>query len=87
MMLHTKYQGSRPHGFRQDFFFIFSLYKSMQTCDLPGQSHFGPQGHYLNKRGRSLLDDTSYQILRLYALWFQTRRFFHVFTIYAYVNL
>ena len=25
MMLHTKYQGSRPGGFRQEYFFMFSL--------------------------------------------------------------
>ena len=30
-MLRTEYQGSRPRGFRQDFFPIFSLYKSMQN--------------------------------------------------------
>ena len=28
-MLHTKYQGSKPYGFRQEDFFIFSLYKPM----------------------------------------------------------
>ena len=29
MMLHTKYQGSLPCGFRQEEFFMFSLYKPM----------------------------------------------------------
>ena len=28
LMLHTKYQGSRPGGFRQEDFFMFSLYVS-----------------------------------------------------------
>ena len=28
MMLHTKYQGSRRCGFRQEDFFMFSPYKS-----------------------------------------------------------
>ena len=28
MMLHTKYQGSRPCGFRQEDFFMFSLFRS-----------------------------------------------------------
>ena len=30
-------------------------------------------GHNLNKLGRSLLGDATYQISTLYALWFQTR--------------
>ena len=29
MMLHTKYQGSKPCGFRQEDFFMFSLYRPM----------------------------------------------------------
>ena len=29
MMLHTKYQGKRPCGFRQDDFSCFSLYEPM----------------------------------------------------------
>ena len=34
MMLHTKYQGSRHCCFRQDDFFMFSLYKPrFKTCD------------------------------------------------------
>ena len=45
-----QYQGSRPYGFRQDFFML-SLYKPMLclclTCD--------PTGHNLNKLGRGLL--------------------------------
>ena len=40
----------------------------------------------MNKRGRGLLGDATYQISRIQALWFQTRRFFHVFPIYAYVK-
>ena len=28
LMLHTNYQGSRPGGFRQEDFFMFSLYIS-----------------------------------------------------------
>ena len=26
VMLHAKYQGSRPYGFRQEDFFMFTLY-------------------------------------------------------------
>ena len=31
----------------------------------PGLAHFWPQGHNLNKVGKGLLDDASYQIFRL----------------------
>ena len=34
-MLHTKYEGSRPCGFRQEEFFMFSIYNLCKTCD-PG---------------------------------------------------
>ena len=50
----------------------------------PGQDNFWPKGHNLNKLGRGSLGDATYQITRLYALWFQTRRFFHVF---PYISL
>ena len=44
MMLHTKYQGSRPCGFRQGDFFHVSPYKSLcKTCDPRGQAIFGPR--------------------------------------------
>ena len=45
-LLHTKYIGFRPCGFREeDFFFIFSHYKPMLDNDAPGHGQFGPQGH------------------------------------------
>ena len=69
-MLHTKYQGSRPCGFRQDFFHIASV-----KHVTPGLGHFWPQGYNLNKLDRGLLGDTIYQISRVSAYWFQTRRF------------
>ena len=46
----------------------------------------GPMGLILNKLGRSQLGDASNQLSRLQALWFQTRRLFHVFPIKAYVK-
>ena len=50
------------------------LYKSLsKTCDLGGKVIFGTQGHNLNKLRRASLDDATYIISRLYALWFQTR--------------
>ena len=54
----------------------FFLYMSLsKTCDLQGRAIFGPQGHNLNKLEKGSLDDATYihVILRLYALWFQTR--------------
>ena len=81
-MLHTKYQGSRPNGFRQeDFFFnVFPYVSLCKQCD-PGLGHFWPQGHTLNNLCRDPLGDATYHISRLYAIWFQTRRIFHVFSI------
>ena len=64
MMLHTKYQGSMPCGVRQEDFFRFTYISLCKTCD-PGVGPFLPQGHHLNKVGKGLLDDASYQILRL----------------------
>ena len=43
-----------------------------------GAGHFWPHEYNFNKLGRGLLVDASYQISRLKALWFKTRRFFHV---------
>ena len=43
MMLHTKYQGSRPCGFRQEDFFMFPPLKAyVKTCDPQGEAIFGP---------------------------------------------
>ena len=78
MMLHTKYQGSRPCGFRQEDIFMFLPIKAYVKLVTLRRGHLWPQGYNLNKLGRGLLDDTTYQKSWLYALWFQTRRFFHV---------
>ena len=60
MMLHNKYQGSRPYGFRPEDFFNVLLYINLcKYCD-PGSGHFWPQGHNLNKLGRALLGDATY---------------------------
>ena len=67
MMLHTKYQGSMPCGFRQSedgwTEWTQGRRKNYITLTLSGD----------NKLGRGPLDDATYQIPRLYALWFQTR--------------
>ena len=39
------------------------------------RGHFWPQGHTLNKLGKGLLCDATYQISKLYAPWLQRRRF------------
>ena len=84
-MLHTKYQDSRPYGFRQeDFFYIFPYISLCKTCD-PAANLFWPQGYNLNKLGRGPLGDATYQISRLWALWFQRRRFF--FNVFPYISL
>ena len=71
MMLHIKYLGSRPCGFRQE---DFSCYPYISLCKpvTPGAGPFLAPGNNLN---RGPLGDATYQISRLLALWFQTRRF------------
>ena len=60
MMLHTKYQGSRPYGFRQEYFFqIFPYISICKQCD-PGVGPFLAQGHNLNKPGRGPLGSRPY---------------------------
>ena len=77
MMLHTKYQGSGPCGFRQeDFFHVFPIYAKVNNV-APRAGHYCPQGHNLNKLNRGSLGDATYQISRLQALWFQRRKYFH----------
>ena len=44
VMLHTKHQGSRPYGFRQEDFSTFSLLSLCKTCDPRGRAIFGPGG-------------------------------------------
>ena len=67
MMLQNKYQGSRPCGFRQEYFSRFPLISLCKTfdhlsSDPPEQGHFGPKGYNLNIHGRSPLVDATYQI-------------------------
>ena len=78
MMFHTKYQGSRPCCFRKEDSFMFLSIKVYVKPVTPRRGHFWPQDYNLNKLDRGLLDDNTYQNSRVYALWFQTRRFFHV---------
>ena len=54
MMLHTKYQGSRSYGFRQEDFVMFSPKSLCKTCD-PQMGLFLAQVHNLNNFGRGPL--------------------------------
>ena len=70
-MLNTKYQGSWPYGFRQeDFFNVFPYISLCEQCDSGG--HFWLQENNLYKLSRGTLGKATYQISRLYAIWFQT---------------
>ena len=54
VMLHTKYQGPRPYGFRQENFstyFHIDAYFNMWPL---GQGHFWLEGNNLNKLGKVL---------------------------------
>ena len=53
-----------PCGFRQEDFFMFSLYAYVKHVT-PGTRPFLTPGHYLNKLGRDPLGDAKYQIKAL----------------------
>ena len=59
MMLHAKYQGSRPCGFRQE---DFSCVPYISLCQ--ADPFFGPRASF-NKLGRGTLDYATYHISRL----------------------
>ena len=63
---------------KNSFFMFFPYIIAYVKHVTPGMGHFWNQGHKLNKLGRGPLGDTTYQISRLYGLWFQISRFFHV---------
>ena len=75
MMLHTKYQGSRPCVSDKKFFSCFPLYKPMQNMWPQKRAHILTQRYSMNKLGRGPQDKATFQISRLYPLWFLTRRF------------
>ena len=79
-MLHLKYQGSKPRAMVSDKK-IFSCFPYIRGGGGFGGGPFWPKGHNLSKLGRDPLGDAAYQISMLYALWFQARRFIHVFPI------
>ena len=58
MMLHTKYQGSMPYGFRQEDFSCFLYINLCKTCDPQGVANLS-QWDNLNKLGRGPLGDAT----------------------------
>ena len=64
MMLNTKYQGSRPYGFRREDFFVFPIQAYVKHMS-PGRDHFWPKGQNLILLGRGPLGEATYQISRL----------------------
>ena len=43
-MLHTKYQGSWPYGFKKEDFHVFPYISLCKTCIPQGGAIFGPRG-------------------------------------------
>ena len=64
-MLHTKYQGARPYGFRLEDYFMFFPILAYVKYVTPGAGHFWPLGHNLNKLGRDPQIDATCLILSL----------------------
>ena len=48
----------------------------------PGRGQFEPQGHGWQDLWRGLLNIDTHKIFKLWASWFQRRRFFYVFSYY-----
>ena len=70
MMLHTKYQGARPCGFRQEDFIMFVPILVYVKHVTPGLKSFLAHSYNLYKLVRGPQGDATYQISKLYALWF-----------------
>ena len=65
MMLHTKYQGSRLCGFRQEDFSMFLPIKVYVKQMTPGAGSFLAPGHNFYKLVRGPQGDATYQISKL----------------------
>ena len=59
MILHTKYQGSRPFCFRQEDFFIFLPILVYVKHMTPGWGYFWPHGHSFNQLVRGIQGDAT----------------------------
>ena len=81
-MLHTKYQGSRHYGFRQEELFHVSSYISLCKASDPKGGHFWPHGHNLKKLGRGLQGDATYQNIKALGLMVTDKGIFSCFSLY-----
>ena len=79
MMLHAKHQSSGPCRLKEEDFLKFSYRFSYEKLISPGAGQFRPGGRHLYKLGRKPFGDASYQISKLWAMWFLRRRFFKIF--------
>ena len=76
ILLLTKYESSGPCGFGAEDFFMF-----YPRHPPPGRGLYEPQGHGWQDLSRGPLYIATDKIRKLWALWFQRRRFFYVFPI------
>ena len=86
-MLHTKYQSSRPCGFRQEDLFYVSPYISLcKACDPWGVAIFDPRGLIRTKlvEVHQMMLQTNYQGSR--PCGFRQEDFFMFLPIKAYVK-
>ena len=83
-MLHTKDQGSRPYGFRQEDFSIFFLMYAYVKHVTPGAEPFWPQEDNLNKLGRSLLGDATLPNIKALGLVVSEKKISKVFILKIY---
>ena len=60
-MLHTKFQAPEQSSSEEEDFEVYFIFEPKTP---PPQGHFGSQGYHLNKLGRSLLSNATYQISR-----------------------
>ena len=65
MMLLTKYQGSQPYGFRQDFSMFFNILAYLKHVTPGAGPFFWPQAYNLYRLGSGSLGDATYQISKL----------------------
>ena len=84
-MFHTKYQGSRPCGFRQEDFNGFPLYAYVKHVT-PEAGPIWSQGHNLNKHGRSLLGGAIISNIKALCLVVSGKKIFSCFPIQANVK-
>ena len=65
VMIHIKYQGSRPSGFKQEYFYVFNLEVNVNSVTFK-MTPFWTHYHNLNKLGRIPMGDVTYQISKLW---------------------